>query len=94
MSSSTPWHRRPSAAGPSPSEARPDVSRAPGAQGERRADRLLLKSTLERLGFVNPAEERWHHTFKPEARPDTYSGFPVSRGPLTGHHRALSEATW
>ncbi|MBL3670883.1 M15 family metallopeptidase [Streptomyces sp. M2CJ-2] len=57
----------------------------PRIQGEQRANRLLLKGTLESLGFVNLAEEWWHYTFKPEAHPDTYFDFPVSRGSLTGH---------
>ncbi|MFE6624551.1 M15 family metallopeptidase [Streptomyces sp. NPDC057740] len=50
----------------------------PRIQGEQRANRLLLKSTLEALGFVNLAEEWWHFTFKPEPYPDTYFDFPVS----------------
>ncbi|WP_128427537.1 M15 family metallopeptidase [Streptomyces cyaneus] len=52
-------------------------------QGEQRANRLLLKSTLEALGFVNLAEEWWHYTYKPEPYPDTYFDFPVSRKSLT-----------
>ncbi|MFJ7333326.1 M15 family metallopeptidase [Streptomyces sp. NPDC101110] len=58
----------------------------PRVQGRQRANRLLLKSTLESLGFVNLAEEWWHYTFKPEAYPDTYFDFPVSRTSLTGAH--------
>ncbi|EFL30750.1 D-alanyl-D-alanine dipeptidase [Streptomyces viridochromogenes DSM 40736] len=58
----------------------------PRIQGEQRANRLLLKNTLEDLGFVNLAEEWWHYTFKPEPYPDTYFDFPVSRKSLTGHH--------
>jgi zinc D-Ala-D-Ala dipeptidase len=58
----------------------------PRVQGEQRANRLLLKSTLEDLGFVNLAEEWWHYTFKPETHPDTYFDFPVSRRSLTGHN--------
>lgn len=50
----------------------------PRIQGEQRANRLLLKGTLEDLGFVNLAEEWWHFTFKPEPYPDTYFDFPVS----------------
>ncbi|MFJ5556766.1 M15 family metallopeptidase [Streptomyces sp. NPDC093250] len=57
----------------------------PRIQGEQRANRLLLKNTLEELGFVNLAEEWWHYTFKPEAHPDTYFDFPVSRRSLHGH---------
>ncbi|MDQ1040072.1 D-alanyl-D-alanine dipeptidase [Streptomyces sp. V3I8] len=50
----------------------------PRIRGEQRANRLLLKDTLEDLGFVNLAEEWWHFTYKPEAHPDTYFDFPVS----------------
>lgn len=57
----------------------------PRIQGEQRTNRLLLKHTLEGLGFVNLAEEWWHYTFKPEPYPDTYFDFPVSWKSLTGH---------
>ncbi|WP_327181925.1 M15 family metallopeptidase [Streptomyces sp. NBC_01334] len=50
----------------------------PRIQGQQRANRTLLKSTLEGLGFVNLAEEWWHYTFKPEPYPDTYFDFPVT----------------
>ncbi|MFH9014592.1 M15 family metallopeptidase [Streptomyces sp. NPDC017943] len=56
----------------------------PRIQGPQRANRLLLKSTLEGLGFVNLAEEWWHYTFKPEPYPDTYFDFPVSSRSLPG----------
>jgi zinc D-Ala-D-Ala dipeptidase len=56
----------------------------PRVQGPQRGHRLLLKNTLEDLGFVNLAEEWWHYTFKPEPYPDTYFDFPVSRKSLTG----------
>ncbi|MCX4452635.1 M15 family metallopeptidase [Streptomyces sp. NBC_01340] len=55
----------------------------PRVQGVQRANRLLLKSTLEDLGFVNLAEEWWHYTYKPEPHPDTYFDFPVSKKSLT-----------
>jgi D-alanyl-D-alanine dipeptidase len=58
----------------------------PRVQGEQRANRLRLKSTLEGLGFVNLPEEWWHYTYKPEPYPDTYFDFPVSRKALTGAH--------
>ncbi|WP_037835385.1 M15 family metallopeptidase, partial [Streptomyces sp. NRRL S-481] len=58
----------------------------PRIQGDRRANRLLLKSTLEDVGFVNLPEEWWHYTYKPEPYPDTYFDFPVSRTSLTSHH--------
>ncbi|MGP4050999.1 M15 family metallopeptidase [Streptomyces sp. 2A115] len=50
----------------------------PRIEGQQRANRLLLKDTLEGLGFVNLAEEWWHFTYKPELYPDTYFDFPVS----------------
>ncbi|MFE9774104.1 M15 family metallopeptidase [Streptomyces sp. NPDC005931] len=56
----------------------------PRVDEDQRANRLLLRSTLEDLGFVNLAEEWWHYTFKPEPHPDTYFDFPVSRRSLTG----------
>ncbi|NUP18899.1 MAG: M15 family metallopeptidase [Streptomyces sp.] len=55
----------------------------PRIQGEQRTNRLLLKGTLETLGFVNLAEEWWHYTYKPEPYPDTYFDFPVSWKSLT-----------
>ncbi|MEV6172325.1 M15 family metallopeptidase [Streptomyces sp. NPDC051954] len=56
----------------------------PRIQGEQRTHRLLLKGTLEKLGFVNLAEEWWHFTYKPEPFPDTYFDFPVSWKSLAG----------
>ncbi|MFE6412341.1 M15 family metallopeptidase [Streptomyces sp. NPDC057837] len=58
----------------------------PRVQGIQRANRLLLKSTLEGQGFVNLPEEWWHYTFKPEPYPDTYFDFPVSRRSLSHPH--------
>ncbi|MFJ5262650.1 M15 family metallopeptidase [Streptomyces sp. NPDC088387] len=58
----------------------------PRIQGKQRANRLLLKTTLEDLGYVNLAEEWWHFTFKPELYPDTYFDFPVSWKSLTRTH--------
>ncbi|TQJ86651.1 M15 family metallopeptidase [Streptomyces sp. SLBN-31] len=58
----------------------------PRIQGEQRANRLLLRSTLEGLGFVNLAEEWWHYTYKPEPYPDTYFDFPVSWKSLADGH--------
>ncbi|MET9863594.1 M15 family metallopeptidase [Streptomyces smyrnaeus] len=52
---------------------------------EQRANRQLLKTTLERQGFTNLPEEWWHFTHKPETFPDTYFDFPVSRHSLTPH---------
>ncbi|MEU8032743.1 M15 family metallopeptidase [Streptomyces sp. NPDC049099] len=58
----------------------------PRIQGEQRANRLVLKNTLEGLGFVNLAEEWWHFTYQPEPYPDTYFDFPVSWKSLISRH--------
>ncbi|WP_046507213.1 M15 family metallopeptidase [Streptomyces odonnellii] len=50
----------------------------PRVQGEQRASRQLLKTTLAEAGFTNLPEEWWHFTHKPEAFPDTYFDFPVA----------------
>jgi D-alanyl-D-alanine dipeptidase len=50
----------------------------PRIKGEQRANRLLLKTGLERAGFENYDKEWWHYTFTPETFPDTYFDFPVS----------------
>jgi D-alanyl-D-alanine dipeptidase len=60
----------------------------PRVQGVQRANRLLLKDTLESLGFVNLAEEWWHYTYKPEPYPGTSFDFPVSARSLHGPHPA------
>ncbi|MEV6654639.1 M15 family metallopeptidase [Streptomyces sp. NPDC051219] len=57
----------------------------PRVQGEQRANRVLLKTTLAELGFVNLAEEWWHFTYKPEPFPGTYFDFPVSHRSVAGH---------
>ncbi|MCX5016608.1 M15 family metallopeptidase [Streptomyces sp. NBC_00555] len=51
----------------------------PRIQGEQKANRLLLKSTLETAGFKNLPEEWWHYTLRDEPFPDTYFDFPVSK---------------
>ncbi|MGV9509966.1 M15 family metallopeptidase [Streptomyces tendae] len=56
----------------------------PRIQGVQRANRLLLKDTLEDAGLVNLPEEWWHFTYKPESYPDTYFDFPVSAESLAG----------
>ncbi|THA23461.1 D-alanyl-D-alanine dipeptidase [Streptomyces sp. RKND-216] len=53
--------------------------------GEQRANRLLLKRGLEKVGFVNYPNEWWHYTFQPETFPDDYFDFPVSPRSMTGH---------
>lgn len=57
----------------------------PRVQGEQRANRQLLKSTLAEAGFTNLPEEWWHFTHKPEVFPDTYFDFPVSWRSVAGH---------
>ncbi len=43
----------------------------------QKANRLLLKSVMEKHGFVNYEKEWWHYTLKNEPYPDTYFNFPV-----------------
>ncbi|MFI6081964.1 M15 family metallopeptidase [Streptomyces sp. NPDC051217] len=57
----------------------------PRIQGEQRANRQLLKTTLADVGFTNLPEEWWHFTHKPELFPDTYFDFPVSWPSVMGH---------
>lgn len=52
---------------------------SPAVSEAARANRRLLRDELGSVGFVNLPEEWWHFTFKPEAYPDTYFDFPVSR---------------
>ncbi|MER8226491.1 M15 family metallopeptidase [Streptomyces sp. NPDC094143] len=55
----------------------------PRVQGQQRANRLLLKTTLEAVGFTNLPEEWWHFTYTAEPFPSTYFDFPVTRTSLT-----------
>ncbi|MET7641245.1 M15 family metallopeptidase [Streptomyces sp. NPDC005438] len=57
----------------------------PRIKGKQRANRLLLKNGLERVGFGNLPEEWWHFTLEKETFPDTYFDFPVSRRSLSHH---------
>jgi zinc D-Ala-D-Ala dipeptidase len=57
----------------------------PRIQGEQRANRMLLKDTMEKAGFTNLPEEWWHYTLTEETFPDTYFDFPVWRRALHGH---------
>jgi zinc D-Ala-D-Ala dipeptidase len=43
----------------------------------QRANRLLLKSLMERAGFRSLPEEWWHYTLADEPYPATYFAFPV-----------------
>jgi D-alanyl-D-alanine dipeptidase len=42
-----------------------------------RANRLLLKTLMDKYGFNHYAEEWWHFTLRNEPYPDTYFNFPV-----------------
>jgi len=44
---------------------------------QQRANRLLLKSLMEKHGFKNYYKEWWHYNFINEPFPDTYFNFPV-----------------
>ncbi|MBP1748207.1 MAG: vanX [Deltaproteobacteria bacterium] len=44
---------------------------------DHRINRLLLKSLMEKHGFVNYDLEWWHFTLKAEPFPDTYFDFPI-----------------
>lgn len=49
----------------------------PRITGELKANRLILKTVMEKHGFVNYAKEWWHYTLRDEPYPDTYFDFPV-----------------
>ena len=49
----------------------------PAVSETARRNRLLLKSVMEKHGFVNYAQEWWHFTFRPEPYPSTYFDVPV-----------------
>jgi len=51
----------------------------PAIKGVRLRNRLLLKRTLERVGFVDYAKEWWHFTLGGEPYPQRYFNFPVVR---------------
>jgi D-alanyl-D-alanine dipeptidase len=42
-----------------------------------RANRLLLKSLMEKQGFRNYSKEWWHYSLRKEAHPSTFFNFPV-----------------
>jgi D-alanyl-D-alanine dipeptidase len=44
---------------------------------QQRANRLLLKTLMERHGFVNFDKEWWHFRLKDEPYPHTYFDFPI-----------------
>jgi len=43
----------------------------------QRANRLLLKSLMDKYGFKNLAEEWWHYTLRKEPFPNTYFDFEI-----------------
>lgn len=49
----------------------------PGLKPQQRANRLLLKSLMDKYGFKNLAEEWWHFTLINEPFPNTYFDFEV-----------------
>jgi zinc D-Ala-D-Ala dipeptidase len=57
----------------------------PRIEGRQRANRMLLKNTMEKAGFTNLPEEWWHYTLTDETFPETYFDFPVWRRALEGH---------
>ncbi|WP_371347393.1 M15 family metallopeptidase [Ancylobacter sp. IITR112] len=60
-----------------------DVRAHHGAEGiasAATANRLTLKTLMERHGFKPYAEEWWHYTLADEPFPDTYFDFPVTAG--------------
>jgi D-alanyl-D-alanine dipeptidase len=42
-----------------------------------KVNRLLLKTVMEKHGFINYPMEWWHYTLKNEPFPNTYFNFPV-----------------
>ncbi len=44
---------------------------------QQKANRLLLKTLMEKYGFKNLAEEWWHFTLKNEPFPNTYFDFEI-----------------
>jgi D-alanyl-D-alanine dipeptidase len=54
----------------------------PRIQGQQLRNRVTLLNGLAQQGFAPYEYEWWHFTFKPEAFPDTYFDFPVSRSSL------------
>jgi zinc D-Ala-D-Ala dipeptidase len=52
------------------------------AQGRVRENRLLLRDTLDEVGFDEYANEWWHFKLRDERYPDRYFDFPVARRSL------------
>jgi zinc D-Ala-D-Ala dipeptidase len=52
------------------------------SNGHARENRLLLRDTLDEVGFDDYANEWWHFTLRDERYPDRYFDFPVARRSL------------
>ena len=50
-----------------------------GITAEQKANRLILKTAMEKAGFESYSKEWWHYTLKNEPFPTTYFNFPVMR---------------
>ena len=57
-------------------------SHTSNAKGHARRNRLLLRDTLDTVGFDDYANEWWHFTLRNERYPDRYFDFPVARRSL------------
>ena len=49
------------------------------AKGRALENRLLLRDTLDAVGFDDYVNEWWHFTLRDERYPDRYFDFPVAR---------------
>ncbi len=49
----------------------------PRVTEEQKNNRLFLKATMRKHGFINYDKEWWHYTLEDEPYPDTYFDFPV-----------------
>ncbi len=49
----------------------------PALTPQQRANRLLLKSLMDKHGFKNLSEEWWHYTLRNEPFPNTYFDFEI-----------------
>lgn len=49
----------------------------PDLNPQQRANRLLLKSLMDKYGFKNLADEWWHFTLRNEPFPKTYFDFEI-----------------
>jgi D-alanyl-D-alanine dipeptidase len=54
---------------------------SPRATTEQRANRLLLRSAMERGGFRNYPMEWWHFTLNPEPEPKRFYDFVIRKAP-------------